>query len=212
MRTRTFNKLPEKRQHAILDAAARIFSQKGYFQAGISEICQAAEISNGALYKYFENKKGLFIAVLYRAGELMLTEAIKIAGGKMVLWDRLRMVVESVIPFSEKYRDYLVIFMDLGSPSMDEFASEASGGFERATFGFFKSIVEEARNNGQIRQDISTETAAYFIDNHLMLFAFSCVSNYHDDRFCQFFGNGVDRLKGEQKIELIMRSFKELLG
>jgi hypothetical protein len=40
-----------EKQIAILDASARIFAQKGYFQAGINEIRQAAFISNGALCK-----------------------------------------------------------------------------------------------------------------------------------------------------------------
>ncbi len=53
MKTNTFEKLPETRQMEILHASAIIFAEKGYFQAGIVEICQTTGISNGALYKYF---------------------------------------------------------------------------------------------------------------------------------------------------------------
>jgi len=212
MKTKTFDKLPENKQIAILDASARIFAGKGYFQAGIIEICKAAEISNGALYKYFENKKGLFITVARRTMDLLLTEATQMTAGKMVIWDRLRRILEEVLPFTTNYRDYFIVYMDLGSPSMDSFASELSDEFERLSFDLFYQIFEEARNNGEIRKGISTEAAVYFSDNHLMLFAFSCVSEHYNRRFHQYFGKGMGRLDAERKIELTMRSFRQLLG
>lgn len=212
MRTGTFDKLPEDRQNAILDASARVFARKGYFQAGIVEICQAAEISNGALYKYFENKQGLFITVARRTMDLMMIAANRMAAGQIGIWDRLRLILGEVLPFVTTYRDYFVVYMDLGSPSMDAFASELSDEFERQSFDFFYKIIEEARGKGEIRKEISTETAAYFIDNNLMLFAFSCVSEHYDRRFHQYFGKGLDRLDAEGKIKMIMRSFRQLLG
>ena len=211
MKTNTFDKLTENKQIAILDASARVFAEKGYFQAGIVEICQVAEISNGALYKYFKNKKGLFITVARRTMDLMLTAAKQMAAGKMVIWDRLRRILEEVLPFTTNYRDYFIVYMDLGSPSMDSFASELSDEFERKSFDFFYQIIEEARDSGEIRKGISTETAAYFIDNHLMLLAFSCVSEHYNRRFHQYFGKGMGRLDADRKIELIMGSFRQFL-
>lgn len=212
LKTSTFEKLPEDRQIAILDAAARVFAQKGYFQAGIVEICQTAEISNGALYKYFVNKQGLFVTVARRTMDLMMEAAERMRTGPAGIWERLRRVLNEVLPYVARYRDYLVVYMDLGSPSMDPLASELSDEFERQSFEFFYSMIEEARHKGEIRRGISTETAAYLIDNHLMLFAFSCVSLHYDRRFHQYFGTGVERLDAEAKIDIIMRSFRDLLG
>ncbi len=212
MRTNTFDKLSEEKQIAILDASAHVFAQKGYFQAGINEICKTTGISNGALYKYFENKEGLFKAVAHRTMELLLTEARQLTEGKIVIWERLHRILEKVLPFTTTYRDYFIVYMDLGSSSMDTFASELSDEFERQSFDFFFQIIEEARDNDEIRKGISTDTAAYFIDNHLMLFAFSCVSEHHNRRFHQYFGRGLRQIDPDQKIELIMRSFRQLLA
>ncbi len=211
MRTKTFDKLTETKQIAILDASAHIFAQKGYFQAGINEICQTAGISNGALYKYFENKKGLFITVARRTMDLMLAAANQMASGKTGIWDRLRLILEEVPPFTSSYRDYFIVYMDLGSPAMDSFAAELSDDFERQSFEFFHEIIEEARENGEIRRGVSSETASYFIDNQIMLFAFSCVSEHYNRRFHQYFGKGIGRLDLGRKIEIIMRSFRQLL-
>ena len=118
MKTKTFEKLPEEKQSAILDASARVFAEKGYFQAGIDEICRAAQISNGALYKYFVNKEGLYKTVARRTLDLILMEYNQFEGKGESFWEMLRMAIEQVNPFTTSYRDYFIVFMDLGSPSM----------------------------------------------------------------------------------------------
>ena len=51
------------RKAQILDAAATIFSQKGYETATTKEIAEAADLSEGTLYNYFQNKQELLIGV-----------------------------------------------------------------------------------------------------------------------------------------------------
>jgi AcrR family transcriptional regulator len=51
------------RQTQILDAAAHVFSQKGYQNATTKEIAEAADVSEGTLYNYFANKRELLIGV-----------------------------------------------------------------------------------------------------------------------------------------------------
>lgn len=51
------------RQQQILDAAAQIFSLVGYERATTKEIAEAADVSEGTLYNYFENKRELLIGV-----------------------------------------------------------------------------------------------------------------------------------------------------
>ena len=51
------------RQEQILEAAATVFSQKGYERATTREIAEAADISEGTLYNYFDNKVDLLNGV-----------------------------------------------------------------------------------------------------------------------------------------------------
>ena len=44
------------RQEQILEAAAIVFSTKGYERATTREIAEAADVSEGTLYNYFDNK------------------------------------------------------------------------------------------------------------------------------------------------------------
>lgn len=49
---------------AFLDAARQVFAEKGYFNAKISDIAQAAGKSSGSFYNYYESKEELLQALL----------------------------------------------------------------------------------------------------------------------------------------------------
>jgi AcrR family transcriptional regulator len=48
----------------VLAAAAAVFSRDGYVEARMSDIAAEAGVSNGALYRYFENKIDVFAALV----------------------------------------------------------------------------------------------------------------------------------------------------
>jgi AcrR family transcriptional regulator len=50
----------------ILDAAMRVFSERGYAKANIRMIAKAADISTGGLYLYFKNKEDLYLTLMKR--------------------------------------------------------------------------------------------------------------------------------------------------
>lgn len=211
MQTKTFEKLPEEKKQTILDASARVFAEKGYFQAGISEICEAAQISNGALYKYFINKEGLYRSIVRRTLDLIFREYDQFSDMAGSFWELPELMLEQVYSFSGNRHDYLVVLMDLGSPSMDSFSSEFSDELEQKTFEHYARFIDAAKERGEIRKTISTETAAYLIDNHILLLAYSFISNHYNRRFHQYFRKKNSELDKTGKIELVIRSFKELL-
>jgi AcrR family transcriptional regulator len=55
--------LPVDRRSQILEAAGRIFPQKGYRETTIQDIAQEVGFSNSAIYQYFQNKEELFLAL-----------------------------------------------------------------------------------------------------------------------------------------------------
>jgi TetR/AcrR family fatty acid metabolism transcriptional regulator len=54
------------RRNQILDAAARVFAEKGFHRATTKEIAQAAGVSEGTIYNYFANKGDLVIGIITR--------------------------------------------------------------------------------------------------------------------------------------------------
>ncbi|MBT8762779.1 TetR/AcrR family transcriptional regulator [Desulfohalobiaceae bacterium Ax17] len=51
----------------IMDAATRLFAQKGFRYTAISEIAKAAGAAEGTIFHHFKSKEGLFLEVLKRA-------------------------------------------------------------------------------------------------------------------------------------------------
>lgn len=62
------------RKAQILDAAATVFSQKGYENATTKEIADVADVSEGTLYNYFQNKQQLLIGVAHLYADEVLAD------------------------------------------------------------------------------------------------------------------------------------------
>lgn len=59
----------QERRVTIVDAAEKVFSDKGFEQATMDDIAAAAELSKGTLYLYFKSKDDLFAALSSRVVE-----------------------------------------------------------------------------------------------------------------------------------------------
>ncbi len=58
-----------QRRGEILDAALKIFAEKGYRDAGIADIAAELKLGHGTFYRYFKNKRDIFQSVVVRVSE-----------------------------------------------------------------------------------------------------------------------------------------------
>ena len=59
-----FNKLSPEKRERIMEAAAKEFSARGFEQASLNRILEAAGVSKGAAYYYFDDKADVFMTVV----------------------------------------------------------------------------------------------------------------------------------------------------
>jgi len=59
--SKAWKRQPEKRPAQIMEAAIRVFSEKGFRAATMDEVADAAGITKGTIYLYFESKTELFV-------------------------------------------------------------------------------------------------------------------------------------------------------
>jgi AcrR family transcriptional regulator len=57
------------RREQIVEAATRVFAEKGFRRATTREVARAAGVSEGTIYNYFEDKDALLLAILDRLNE-----------------------------------------------------------------------------------------------------------------------------------------------
>jgi AcrR family transcriptional regulator len=70
-----------QRHARILDAAVRVFADKGYHGTLVDEIALEAETSKGGVYFHFPNKQAIFLALLDKLAA-MLRERVEVAVAK----------------------------------------------------------------------------------------------------------------------------------
>jgi AcrR family transcriptional regulator len=57
------------RREQIVEAATRVFAEKGFRRSTTREVARAAGVSEGTIYNYFEDKDALLLAILDRLNE-----------------------------------------------------------------------------------------------------------------------------------------------
>src|SRR5512143_1597855 len=54
----------EETRGRIMEAAIKLFSERGFDASSVDDICAEAGVSKGAFYHHFESKQALFLALL----------------------------------------------------------------------------------------------------------------------------------------------------
>jgi AcrR family transcriptional regulator len=100
------NRLPRAvREQQMLDAAVRVFSQRGYHGAGMDEIAEAAGISKPMVYAYLGTKEELFVACLHREGTRLMEAVAAVAALDLSPDEQLRAGLRAFFRFVAAHRD-----------------------------------------------------------------------------------------------------------
>src|SRR4051812_9266552 len=62
---------------ALVEAATELFAKHGYDQVGTPEIANAAGVSTGTFYRYFDDKRELYLEIMRRDLGSAYTETIE---------------------------------------------------------------------------------------------------------------------------------------
>lgn len=167
MSTRVARRAREKRERrgAILDAAERVFSEKGAAHATMDEIAEAAEVSKGTLYLYFKSKDDLFLALTHRPLDAVLVRFDELLErGELDGLALLRALIEA-------HADV----MQAHAPQFRLAMSSMCGGFEPdvdpSSFGPYAErvrtlqrtyieAIERGRADGSMRADLDAKQVA----------------------------------------------------
>jgi AcrR family transcriptional regulator len=102
----TFRRLPRAtREQDILDAAVAVFSRRGYHDASVDEIAEAAGLSKPMVYAYVGTKEELFSACVRQEGLRLLEALAEAAGRGQSARARLREGLTAFFGFVASHRD-----------------------------------------------------------------------------------------------------------
>ena len=107
--TTTRARRPEQRRQDLLDAAVRVFTQKGVRDTTVADIAEAAGVAKGTFYLYFESREHLLAALR----ELLVDQAIERAAsyyervGRDDIWSLVDGMTEAMIELLYAQRDMI---------------------------------------------------------------------------------------------------------
>lgn len=109
------------REPQMLEVAGRVFAARGFHEASMDEIAEAADISKPMLYSYFGSKEGLYFAFVnlsYRdmiaAIDSAVAESAAAGAGPK---EQLRAGVRAYYQYVGEHRDaFRVLFREMGDP------------------------------------------------------------------------------------------------
>jgi len=90
----------------LINAARKLFSERGYHATGTPEVVALAGVTRGALYHHFRDKEALFEAVFHELGQELVDEAsgaVSELNGD--LWLRLQSGLEAFLHVVTRRRD-----------------------------------------------------------------------------------------------------------
>ena len=102
--TDKFFSLSKNKQHTIIEAGFRVFSQSSYKKTPVSEIAAEAKISKSLLFHYFQNKKELYLFLWKHAAKLSMQELnIEKCYEKGNIFDRMEKGMEAKFRLIRRY-------------------------------------------------------------------------------------------------------------
>jgi AcrR family transcriptional regulator len=155
--------LSEFRSGEILEAARGIFASKGFADATVDEIAEAAGVAKGTLYLYFPSKRDVYLQAL-KGGIVELNrltaENIGRAAGAAA---KIRAFISTRVRYADEHRDFFKIyhheFANLVHPAaIDKDFRDLC----RRQAESLEHIVAEGMKKGEIRP-ISAASAGFLI-------------------------------------------------
>jgi AcrR family transcriptional regulator len=185
----------EDKRSAILDAATRLFAERGLAAAPTSEISKRAGVAEGTLFTYFETKDDL-INSLYREIKLELADAMMSDfPRKKNVRTRLRHVWDRYVNWGIANPKQRKVLAQLQVSEVLTKESKDAGG---APFVEFQTMIRDAIEQRVFRNDLPAEliskSLATLVEATIDLTVSnpSKAKNYRDSGF-QMFWAGITR-------------------
>lgn len=157
----------EHRREEILTAAQKIFFEKGLQSATMDEIADAAELSKGTLYLYYNSKEDLYLGVMIRGLDMLhetLEETIMKAPSTM---DAIWGLGTSYFEYYQKHTNFFRMFHFFQNPSIHKQVSEQMAAeCNHRTQHLWKTVIEVFQrgiNENLLREDLSPVESAVIL-------------------------------------------------
>ena len=171
-----YQKTTEKKKQAIIQAALRLFKEKGFKETSIKFIAEVAEVSPVSIYNYFGSKDNLVALCVNDLFEEITQQAEDILKSNLAFNTKLDQALDLCQEkMSQQISDY---FQDktVRDPALSSLLTKAISAKKR---DIYRTYINLGKEEGLIARDLSTELILNVMD------ALNSVGNQlaHSDNF-----------------------------
>ncbi|MCB1044978.1 MAG: TetR family transcriptional regulator [Acidobacteria bacterium] len=147
----------EKRQR-ILDAAIKVIAKNGFQGTTVAEVASEAQVADGTIYLYFQNKDDLLITIFEETMDRFIADGVKEIAKRTSPTDKLRAIVDLHLSGLGSNEDLAAVFqieLRHSIHTMKQFSQTKL----RDYFNIIEGVIEEAQRAGELRADLDPWTA-----------------------------------------------------
>jgi AcrR family transcriptional regulator len=162
---------PDERMQELLEAALQVFATKGYRNARLDDVAEAAGVTKGAIYHYFATKEALLVRVIEHYHTLAFERAAEaLRDDRLPATTRIRMFVRKLFSRPEGSGQRLLALLVRGVTHEVPRVHERwlHDGPARA-WAILGGLVDEGKVRGEFRPDADGEIAARLLVSGLLL-------------------------------------------
>ena len=102
----------------ILESAREVFFRVGFMPANLDEVAEKAGVAKGTLYRYFDNKAELYVAVLAHNGKIFEEKMRGTLSPELSAPEQIRCTARFYLDHYVQNRDYFQIFWAIENQSV----------------------------------------------------------------------------------------------
>jgi AcrR family transcriptional regulator len=153
----------EFRTAGILEAARRVFATKGFNDATVDDVANAAGVAKGTVYLYYKSKRDIYFAALKFGIEQMYSTLDEQLKAHSSTEGKLRTLIAGKLAYCDENRDFFKIYYsEIGNLSIHP----ANVPELKALYFDKAKVIESILKEGvrkKVLRNIRTEQAAYAI-------------------------------------------------
>jgi len=153
----------EERKDQILEAATRVFTQRGFDEARMDDIVAEAGLSKGALYWYFESKEALITAIVDRVFDWESAHMREIIASDETAPRKIEALIEITVQDLGKMKPLMPILFEFWSLSLrKESVNQAIKRYYQRFLDLIEPVIQQGIAAGDFRPMNVSQTAITF--------------------------------------------------
>jgi TetR/AcrR family fatty acid metabolism transcriptional regulator len=157
----------EFRTAGILEAARKVFADRGFHEATVDDIAEAAGVAKGTVYLYYESKRDVYFAALKFGIAQMYSSLLRELKKVCTPEEKLRALIAAKLAYFDENRDFFKIYYS----ELGNIPSAHPGGMDKELKALYQEqarLVEAILKEGarkKVIRNLRTEQTAFAISD-----------------------------------------------